>query len=342
MQNTIANRKDSHLSCLSLVECAGMSSGFEKFRFEHNALPEVDFNSIDTSTKFLGRNVDFPIIISPITGGTPKSEKINIGLAEIANDFNIGLGVGSQRIMLEDSTCASSFKIRNYAPRILLFANLGAVQLNYGYSVDECKRAVDAIDADALMLHLNPLQEAFQPEGNVNFSNLLSKIERVCSSLDIPVVVKEVGYGISASVAKRLYNVGVKIIDVAGSGSISWTDMESARSDDIVMQRAAETFRHWGNSTAECVMSISDEIRNMKIIASGGIKTGLDIAKAIALGADICGNASDFLAKILKSRSECENFIETLKIELKTAMFCVGCKNLQELRSVTLQQVSNL
>lgn len=342
MQNTTLCRKDSHLSCLSSGKRDETSSGLEKIRFEHNALPEIDFDSVDTSIKFLGRNLDFPMVISPITGGSHKSEKINIGLAEIANDFNIGLAVGSQRVMLEDISFASSFKVRNYAPRILVFANLGAVQLNYGYSLEECKRIVDVIDADALMLHLNPLQEVFQPEGNVNFSNLLSKIEKVCSGLDVPVIIREVGYGISASVARRLYNAGVRIVDVAGSGSISWTEVESSRSDDIVMKRAAESFHNWGNSTAECIKAIAAEVQKMKIIASGGIKTGVDMAKAIALGADICGNASDFLARILKSRSECENFIETLKIELKTTMFCVGCKNLQELRAVPVKQVDSL
>lgn len=341
MQNTTACRKDSHLFCWSLDGRVGVSSGFEKIRFEHNALPEIDFDSIDTSTKFLGRKLDFPMVISPLTGGSQKSEKINIGLAEIANDFNIGLAVGSQRVMLEDPSCAKTFKVRNYAPRILVLANLGAVQLNYGYSVDECKRIVDMIDADALMLHLNSLQEVFQPEGNVNFADLLSKIEQVSSALDVPVIVREVGYGISASVAQRLYDVGVKIVDVAGSGSVSWAEVESARSDDIVMKRAAESFHNWGNSTAECVESIAAEVPKMKIIASGGIKTGVDMAKAIALGADICGNASDFLAKILKSRAECENFIEALKIELKTTMFCVGCKKLQDLRSVPLKRVNN-
>lgn len=341
MQNTTVCQKDGHLSCLSLGRRVGVSSGFEKIRFEHNALPEIDFDSIDISTKFLGRKLDFPMVISPLSGSSQKSEKINIGLAEIANDFNIGFAVGSQRVMLEDVSFASSFKVRNYAPRILVFANLGAVQLSYGYSVDECKRIVDMIDADALMLHLNPLQEAFQPGGNVNFSNLLSKIEQVCSALDVPVIVREVGYGISASVARRLYDAGVRIVDVAGSGSMSWTKIESARSDDIVLKRAAETFCDWGNSTAECVEAIAAEVRKIKIIASGGIRTGVDMAKAIALGADICGNASDFLAKILKSRAECENFIETLKIELETTMFCVGCKNLQELRSVPLKRVNN-
>ena len=343
MLNSASQRKDEHLSCVFSGKgiLSKARSGFENYRFEHNALPEISFSEIDTSVKFLGRNIDFPIIISSLTGGHPKSEKINIGLAETANDFNIGFAVGSQRIALEDKSFEKSFKIRNYAPNILLFANLGAVQLNYGFSTDDCKRAVDMIDADALMLHLNPLQEVFQLDGNTDFSGLLKKIERVCSALDVPVVVKEVGYGISASVAKKLYDAGVEVIDIAGAGSVSWTEIESARSNDIVMKRASETFLDWGNPTAECVKSIAENVKKVKIISSGGVKTGLDIAKSIALGADICGNASDFLLKIANSRSECENFIETLKIELKTAMFCTGCKNLKELRSVKLIKVNS-
>lgn len=342
MSSLISQRKDDHLSCVlsgkGIVSKA--RSGFANYRFEHNALPEINFSEIDTSVKFLGRTIDFPLIISSITGGSPKSQKINIGLAETANDFNIGFAVGSQRIALEDKAYEKSFKIRNYAPNILLFANLGAVQLNYGFSVDDCKRAVDMIDADALILHLNTLQEVFQLDGNTDFSGLLRKIEKVCSALDVPVVVKEVGYGISASVAKKLCNVGVEVIDIAGAGSVSWPEIESIRSNDIVMKKASETFLDWGNSTAECVRSIAENVRKVKIIASGGVKTGLDMAKSIALGADICGNASDFLLKIANSRSECENFIETLKIELKTTMFCTGCKNLKELREAELIQIN--
>jgi isopentenyl-diphosphate delta-isomerase len=183
------------------------------------------------------------------------------------------------------------------------------------------------------------LQEVFQLNGNTDFSNLLKKIEKVCSSIYAPVVIKEVGYGISASVAKKLYNVGVKIIDVAGAGSISWSAIESNRSKDVVIHNASKAFLNWGNQTAECIKAISQSTKGLKIIASGAVKNGVDIAKSISLGADICGNASDFLQKISISRSECENFIESLIMELKTTMFCVGCQNIQELKSVKLIEV---
>jgi isopentenyl-diphosphate delta-isomerase len=332
----IERRKKDHIS-LAIGDAARSTadSGFEKYRFEHNALPEIDFTEVDASTNFLGRKLKIPLIISALTGGSDR-EKINRNLAGVANDFGLGMAVGSQRIALEDRSFEDSFKIRRYAPNILLFANLGAVQLNYGYSTEECKRVADMIEADALVLHLNPLQEVFQVDGNVNFSGLLKKIEKICAALKYPIIVKEVGYGISASVAKQLQNAGVYATDVAGAGSVSWSGIESGRSDDIVVKSAADAFCGWGNPTVECIKSVAEIRKNMKIIASGGIKTGVDIAKSIALGADLCGGASDFLRKIMISHSDCENYAESLTLELKTAMFCTGCRNIHELKKAKL------
>ncbi|MDR3187332.1 MAG: type 2 isopentenyl-diphosphate Delta-isomerase [Holosporaceae bacterium] len=340
IDRTIACRKDEHLALV----CDGSAkstvcSGFDDYRFEHCAFPETDFAEIDTSVEFLGRKMHMPLIISPITGGGDKSAKINKGLAELANDFNLGFSVGSQRVALEDESLEKSFKIRDYAPNVLLFANIGAVQLNYGYSIDECRRAVDMIDADALILHLNPLQEIFQSEGNTDFSNLLKKIERICSSLEVAVGVKEVGCGISASLAKKICDAGVQIIDIAGAGSVSWPAIESSRSNDVVLRHSSNAFLSWGNPTIECLRSIPKKL-GAKIIASGSVKTGVDMAKALALGADICGNASDFLRRIVKSRVECENFVESLILELKAAMFCTGSKNIQALKSAKLVKIN--
>lgn len=331
-------RKDDHVA-LALSE--GMrptsSTGFEKYRFEHNALPEIDFSEIDTSVKFLGRKIDLPLIISSITGGGKISEKINKALSEIANDFNIGFAVGSQTCAINDRRFEKSFKVRNYAPNILMFANVGAVQLNYGFSIDECKKAIDMIDADALIFHLNPLQEVFQHEGTRNFSELLKKIEKICSKLGAPVIVKEIGYGISASVAKKLYDVGVYAVDVAGAGSVPWSEIEQKRCNDIVLSSASKAFLDWGNPTAECVKEVSEKVKGLKIISSGGVRTGVDMAKSIALGADLCGNASDFLKRAIESRAECENFVEIMSLELKTAMFCTGCKNIAALKSAKMR-----
>jgi isopentenyl-diphosphate delta-isomerase len=337
--NEILQRKKDHVSLASdLVNQSVVDTGFGKIRFEHNALPEIDYAKIDLSTSFLGRKLKLPLMISSITGGD-GSERINRSLAGIANDYGLGMAVGSQRIAIEDRSWEESFKIRRYANDLLLFANLGAVQLNYGYSVNECKRAVEMIEADALVLHLNPIQEVFQVNGNTDFSGLLKKIEKICSSMTCPVIVKEIGYGISASVAKKLQDIGVYGVDVAGAGAVSWSTLESKRSEDIVVKNASNAFVDWGNSTAACIESVA-EIRNkMKIIASGGVRTGVDIAKAIALGADICSNASDFLQKIMISHADCENFVESVILELRIAMLCVGCKNIQELRSAKLLKV---
>jgi isopentenyl-diphosphate delta-isomerase len=332
-------RKENHISlaCEAVGESA-VSPGFRRYRFEHNALPEIDFAEIDTSVKFLGRILNMPLIISSITG-YDASERINRNLAGIANDFRLGMAVGSQRLALEDRSFEDSFRVRRYAPDILLFANLGAVQLNCGYSLEACKKAVDMVEADALILHLNPMQEVFQTDGNTDFSGLLDKIEKICSSLGCPVIVKEVGYGISASVAKKLQNAGVYGVDVAGAGTISWSWLESKCSNDVVVRKSSEAFRDWGNPTVDCIRSIAKNGRKIKIIAGGGVRNGVDMAKSLALGADICANATDFLQRVRISRSECENFAESLLLELKTAMFCTGCKNIAALKSVELLKV---
>lgn len=330
-------KKDQQLKfAMSDIVACSLDAGFDNYCFEHNALPEIDFSEIDTSTKFLGRKLNLPLIISSITGGGSKSLKINKALAGIANDYGIGLAVGSQTCALRDSSFEESFKVRQYAPNTLLFANFGAVELNYGLGLDDCRRALDMIDADALVLHLNPLHEVFQRNGTTNFSGLLKKIENVCKHLDAPVIVKEVGCGISGEVAEKLADVGVYAVEVAGVGSISWSCVEKQNSRDVVLMNAADAFRNWGNLTTECIESIAKESLDIKIIASGGVDDGIKIAKSIALGADLCGNASTFLKKITESRAECENFMETIIMELKTVMFCTGSKNLDALKKAKL------
>ncbi|MDR0555522.1 MAG: type 2 isopentenyl-diphosphate Delta-isomerase [Holosporaceae bacterium] len=337
--NKIQQKKKDNVSLAGDPTLKSMvDAGFSRYHFEHNALPEVDFAEIDTSVNFLNHCLKLPMIISSIMMDN-SCERINRNLAGIASDFGLGMSVGSQRIAIEDPSFENSFKIRRYAPNVLLFANLGAVQLNHGYSVDECRRAVDMIEADALILHLNPIQEVFQIDGSTNFSGLLKKIEKVCSALQYPVLVKEVGYGISASVAKRLQNAGVYGVDVAGAGSTSWSALESRHSRDIVTKNAARAFIDWGNTTVDCIKSIAEMKKGVRVIASGGVKCGVDMAKAIALGADVCGNAMDFLQNILISRSSCENFVESLILELKTTMLCIGCHNVQELKAAKILKV---
>ena len=341
---SLSNRKDDHITLSLSEDVKGFrSAGFENYILEHNALPELDFSEIEISARFLGRDVSMPLIISSMTGGGKMSEKINRALAELANDFKIGLSVGSQRCALENKKLQKSFQmVRNYAPNIPILANFGASHLNYGYGIEECAQVIDMVDADALTLHLNPLHEVFQNNGNTNFSQLLTKIEQVCKKVCVPVIIKEIGYGISASVAKRLAEAGVYAVDVAGAGSVSWTEVEKHRSNDVVLRAAAESFIDWGIPTTQCIKSISENVRGLRIIASGGVDTGVKIAKAIALGASICGNASEFLRSITESRAKCENYVETLKLELKATMFCVGCRNISELQNAKIKHMSSM
>ncbi len=271
------------------VEAWDISSGFDRFYFIHQSLPEIDAGDIDLTTTLLGRRLKAPIIISSMTGGTPESRRINQNLAMAAQKMGLGMGVGSQRAGLEDEALAATYRVRDVAPDILLFANLGAVQLNYGYSLKHCQRAVDMIEADALILHLNPLQEALQKGRETDFSNLLVKIEKICRFLPVPVVVKEVGCGISVPIAQKLVEVGVAAIDVAGAGGTLWSEVERLCLRTKRQKNIASAFSSWGIPTAESIRAVAAVAKATPIIGSGGIRTGIDAAKAIALGADAVG-----------------------------------------------------
>jgi isopentenyl-diphosphate Delta-isomerase len=243
----------------------------------------------------------------------------------------LAMGVGSQRVAIEQPQTASTFNIRQLAPDILLLANLGAVQLNYGYGVEECLKAVDLLQADALILHLNPLQECIQPRGDRNFHGLLAKIEQVCRSLPVPVIAKEVGNGISVSMAEKLMNAGVSAIDVAGAGGTSWALVEGERAENALEKQLGKTFANWGIPTADCIRTISRAYPQLPLIASGGLRNGLDVAKAIALGADLAGLAWPFLRAATISPEAVVETVEILLAELKTVLFCTGSKNLTSL-----------
>lgn len=334
----IEKRKSDHLNFVLQNE-QKTHSYFDDYRLEHNALPEINFADIDTGVKFLGRKLKLPLLISSISGGIGRAGRINRNLAEIAQDFGIGFCVGSQRIAIDDSSCESTFKVRDYASDILLLSNFGAAQLNYGYGVKECMRAVEMIDADGLILHLNPLHEAFQCNGTANFENLLPRIEEICKKLSVPVIVKEVGSGISYSVAKKLFDAGVSAVDVAGLGHVSWPEVEGASSNDVVYKMAADVFSDWGIPTLECAAEIAEKLPKMQLIASGGLRNGLDVAKSIACGASVCGMASSILKKLIESRSECEVFLEALSLELKVAMFCTGSRNIDMLKTAKIVRI---
>jgi isopentenyl-diphosphate delta-isomerase len=239
--------------------------------------------------------------------------------------------------MLDRDADSVSFNIRKYAPDILLFSNIGAVQLNYGVTVSHLQHLIESIDADALILHLNSMQEVFQPEGQLNFSNLLPKIEDVVKQLSIPVIVKEVGWGISGKLARQLADIGVSGIDVAGAGGTSWSQIEKYRQNDPTLIAAAEAFRDWGNPTALCLQEINKQEMEIKIFASGGLETGVDAAKSIALGAVLCGFAGKILKVATQDIEDLTQMLDQIILELKICMFGAGAKNLQELSKLSLR-----
>jgi isopentenyl-diphosphate Delta-isomerase len=325
-------RKADHIRiCLEEDVQFRTSNGLEKYRFSHCCLPELDYDQLDVSTSFLGKKLGAPLLISSMTGGTDRARTINRRLATVAQTYGLAMGVGSQRVAIEQGQTADTFRVRDIAPDILLFANLGAVQLNYGYGVEQCQRAVEILEADALILHINPLQECIQPKGDRNFSGLLQKIEQVCTTLKIPVIAKEVGNGISAAMAQQLIDVGIQAIDVAGAGGTSWSLVEGARADQDLQRQLGRTFADWGIPTADCLVQIRRNQPQIPLIASGGLRNGLDMAKAIALGADLAGLALPFLTAADLSSANVTNLVELLLAELKTAMFCSGSPNLVSL-----------
>jgi len=331
-------RKTEHLR-ISLeedVRFRNVTTGLERYYFVHQALPEINRDDIDLFTTLLGKGLRAPLIVSSMTGGTEEAETINKNLALAAHIYGLGMGVGSQRAALEEPSLSHTYQVREVAPDILLLANLGAVQLNYGYGVEHCRRAVEMIQADGLVLHLNPLQESLQPEGNTDFSGLLTKIEEVCQGLLVPVIVKEVGWGISEEVAQRLADCGVAAIDVAGAGGTSWSEVEMHRAAGEISRRIAAAFADWGIPTAESIQMVRRGAPRITLIASGGIRTGVEAAKAIALGADAVALATPFLKPATVSPEAVGEKIREILEQLRTAMFCVGAKNLQQLKRVPL------
>jgi isopentenyl-diphosphate Delta-isomerase len=334
-------RKKEHLElCLDTASVSSPSrTGLEAYRFIHNALPELDIDEIDVGTTFLGKRLKAPILISSMTGGFDLARKVNRNLAAAAQILGLAMGVGSQRVAIEEPAAATSFHVRDVAPDILLLSNLGAVQLNYGYGVEQCRRAVAMIGADGLILHLNVLQEAVQREGNRNFKGLTAKIAAVCRQLDVPVVAKEVGNGISVDVAKRLQRAGVKAIDIAGKGGTSWSAVEAQRAAKQG-QRADTAFADWGIPTEEALISVRKALPGIQLVASGGIRSGVDMAKSVALGADLAALGQPLLAAALESRDKVIEFLAGIIHELKVSMLCVGAKDLRALRQAPLTRAA--
>lgn len=314
-----------------------LTTGLEKYFFMHQALPEINLAAVSTATTFFGKPLTTPLLISSMTGGTAEAGKINRILAEAAQTVGIAMGLGSQRAAIEDSSLANTYHVRQVAPDILLFANIGAVQLNYQYGLNQCLRAVEMCEADALILHFNPLQEAVQPEGDGNFSNLLNKVAHICRALPVPVIAKEVGWGFAEETARRLVEAGVAAIDVAGAGGTSWSQVEMYRAPTARHARVAGAFIDWGIPTAVSIQYCRQAAPQLPIIASGGINNGIDVAKCIALGANLVGFAGDFLRAADKNGIDgVIEMAETLSDELRIAMFCAGAENITALAKTPL------
>lgn len=329
----IDQRKADHIKInLEKDVRSALTTGLENYRFVHEALPELDLDQVDTSLSLFGKQLNAPILISSMTGGTSDAETINLRLAEAAQEMKIAMGVGSQRAALERPEQAKTFQVRRAAPDILLFANLGAVQLNYGYGIDECRRAIDMIEADALIFHFNPLQEAVQDAGDTNFEGLAKKVEEVCRKLEIPVIAKEVGWGISERTAKLLADCGIQAIDVAGAGGTSWSQVEMHRAPDEFTRELAATFVGWGIPTAESILNVKKAAPEMTIFASGGLKDGLDIAKSIALGATLGGMAGQFLKAAAISTKSAVQMMKLTKRQIEVTMFAAGVGTLEDLQ----------
>jgi isopentenyl-diphosphate delta-isomerase len=335
----ISSRKADHIR-INLEEdvSSGLSSGLEAYTFTHQALPELDLNEIELGQKLFGKELRAPILISSMTGGTEPAGEINRILATAAQEVGISMGLGSQRAAIENPELIPSFQVRQVAPDILLFANLGAVQLNYGYGIEQCLRAVEMIEADALYLHLNPLQEAVQPEGDVNFSGLLTKIEQVCRSLPVPVIAKEVGWGFSEQAARQLAEVGIAAIDISGAGGTSWTQVEMHRAETQDQASLAATFLDWGIPTSESILNVRAAAPQLPIIASGGIRNGLDITKCVALGATLGGLASPFLKAANQSLERTIASIQLIKRQIQVTMFAAGIPDIERLKHTRLRK----
>ena len=318
---SITLRKNNHIDiCLRKDIRSKQSNGFEHYHLLHNPLPEADFEKFSTECQFLGKNISVPILISSMTGGTEEGEQINRRLVEAAAELKVPFAIGSQRIYITEKR-KPIFPYRTIAPNIPILANLGAVQMNYGFMRDDYLRAVEMIHADALIVHLNPLQELIQKNGDTNFSGLLKKIEMLCHDFPVPVIVKEVGWGIQSETAKKLIDAGVSIIDVAGAGGTSWSRVESLIHDDDIIQKIAEPFDDWGIPTAECIAMIHRQYPDIELIASGGIQNGVEAAKAIRLGAKLAGFAARLLPAAAKKTEAVTEELKIIMHQYKIAMF---------------------
>ncbi|HEX6983680.1 MAG TPA: type 2 isopentenyl-diphosphate Delta-isomerase [Balneolaceae bacterium] len=337
---SIKQRKKDHVSLTTSGDVDyRIPSGFEDYRFIHNALPEVNAGEVSTEARLLGQTFSFPLFISSMTGGYTNAGAVNAIIAEFCQQYNLPFGVGSQRIMLENPDAVPSFSIvREKAPDAFIAANIGGAQLIEGLSLEKLEILVDSIEADAIIVHLNPLQELMQPEGDRNFKGVEEGIQQLCSDSDVPVMVKETGAGISAEVTGRLLKAGVKVIDVAGAGGTSWAKVENERAKS----HSNEAFNDWGIPTVECLRQISKLKGEHKfgLIASGGVRSSYDIAKSLCLGADFTAAAQPVIKAVVNDGfNGLEKLYQNWKKQLVIILTLLGCETINELREGHLMMV---
>ncbi len=341
MAKETRKRKTDHIriSLSQKVQARKTTTGFEDIYFIHKALPEINKQEIELSATVFGHKFSAPIIVGAITGGTREATQINATIAEAMEELGLGMGVGSQRAAIEDKRLEKTFAIvRKKAPTAFLIANIGGVQLVHEYGLKEAKKAIEMIDADAIAIHLNPLQETAQPEGQTNFKGVLKKIKELAKELDKPIIAKETGAGIAAEDAKKLESAGVKGIDVSGAGGTSFAAVEyyRAKRQKSNFQRAlGDVFWDWGVPAAISVVEVSQTV-NIPVIASGGIRDGVDVAKALALGASLASLSQPALQAAVKGVKETGNMLSLLMEELRNAMFLVGAESVEYLRKVPI------
>lgn len=335
------DRKKDHLRIVldGSESRSEITTGLEKIMFEHVALPEFSLDEVDLSTVFLGRSVAAPLLVSSMTGGPKRAELINENIAVACQVLRLPFAVGSQRVALEgEQSYGLNQQLRRLAPDVPILGNLGAAQLNDAGGVDLARRAVDMIEADALYIHLNPLQEAVQTGGDRNWAGVLGQIGKLVRGLPVPVAVKEVGFGLSGTVCRQLAEVGVTILDVAGAGGTNWAKVEAAREHDPARARMGRIFADWGIPTAQAIQAARAACPDHVIVGSGGISNGVEAAKALRLGANMIGVAAGILEAAIKSADDTEAYLKMLCDELRTTCFCTGSQDLQALSTAVLRQ----
>jgi isopentenyl-diphosphate delta-isomerase len=333
-------RKADHIR-ISLdrnVQARKVTTGFEDVHFIHNALPEIDKRKVDLSATVFGHRFSAPLIVGAITGGTAEATKINMTIAEAVEELGLGMGVGSQRAAIEDKKLEKTFAVvRRQAPSAFIIANIGGIQLTNGYGLKEVRKAVEMVEADAIAIHLNPLQEAVQPEGQTNFKGILQKIREIAKDLDKPVIAKETGAGVAAEEAKQLETAGVKGIDVSGAGGTSWAAVEyyRARNARTPQHRLGDVFWDWGIPTAASIVEVTRTVK-IPVIGSGGVRGGVDVAKAVALGANLASLSQPILHAAVRGVKETMDTLSILTEELRAVMFLVGAGSVLDLQKTPL------